>query len=169
MKLKRLTLCGVLTAVSLAIFVLEAQLPPLLPVPGVKPGLANLITLFSLLYLTPKETCLILLARILLGAVFTASPATLLYSLTGGFLCLGTELVLLHILHIKDIWAVSAVGAMIHNLAQLIVAAWVTGTASVFWYLPILLIFGILTGLFTGFCIHLYQKRFGNRIKHFLS
>ena len=48
MKTKHLTLCGVLTAVALAIFVLEAQLPHLLPVPGVKPGLANLITLFAL-------------------------------------------------------------------------------------------------------------------------
>ena len=169
MKLKRLTLCGVLTAVSLTIFVLEAQLPPLLPVPGVKLGLANLITLFALLYLSPKETCLILLARILLGTVFTASPATLLYSLTGGFFCLGAELILIKFWHIQEIWAISTVGAMVHNLGQLIAAALVTQTLSIFWYLPILLIFGILTGLFTGFCIHLYHRRFGNRMKQFLS
>lgn len=169
MKLKRLTFCSVLTAAALTIFVLEAQLPPILPIPGIKPGLSNLITLFGLLYLSPKETCLILLARILLGGLLTAAPATLLYSLTGGLFCLGAEMLLLKNCHAPLIWAISAVGAMVHNFSQLLVAALVTGTLSVFGYLPFLLISGIITGLFTGFCIHLFHKQFGKRIGRFLS
>ena len=169
MKLKRLAQCGVLTAAALTLFVLEAQLPPILPIPGIKPGLSNLITLFGLLYLSPKEAFLILLARILLGGLLTTAPSTLIYSLIGGLFCFGAELFLLKGCHVSMIWAVSATGAMVHNLGQLLIAALVTGTFSVFWYLPFLLISGIVTGLFTGFCIHLFHKRFGNRIGRFLS
>ncbi len=169
MKHTRLALCGVLTAAALTIFVLEAQLPPILPVPGIKPGLSNLITLFALLYLSTKETFLILLARILLGGLLIAAPSTLLYSLSGGLLCLVTELILFRFCYRIPIWAVSAIGAMVHNLGQLFLAALVTGTLAVLWYLPFLLISGIVTGLFTGFCIHIFHNRSGNRMRRFLS
>lgn len=169
MKTKHLTLCGVLTAVALAIFVLEAQLPHLLPVPGVKPGLSNLITLFALLYLSPGETLLILLARIVLGALLTGNPSTLLYSLAGGLGCLGTELFLLRKCIVSAIWAISAVGAMAHNLIQTFVAAWMTKTPEVFWYLPFLLITGMLAGIFTGLCIQVLHRRYGHRLKKHMS
>ena len=169
MKTKHLTLCGVLTAVALAIFVLEAQLPHLLPVPGVKPGLANLITLFALLYLSPGETFLILLARIVLGALLTGNPSTLLYSSAGGLGCLGAELLLLRKCRVSAIWAISAVGAMTHNLIQTFVAAWMTKTPEVFWYLPFLLITGMLAGIFTGLCIQVLHRRYGHRLKKHMS
>ena len=169
MKTKHLTLCGVLCTVSLTIFVLEAQLPQLVPIPGIKLGLANIVTLFALLYLNPQESVWILTARIILGALITGNPATLLYALSGGLGCLFLELVLL--LRIKGIpvWVVSIFGAMTHNLIQLLVAALMTQTPEVFWYLPFLLIAGIITGLFTGLCIFAFDKHFGKKINRFLS
>ena len=165
---KRLTLCGVLTAAALSIFVLEAQLPPLLPIPGIKLGLSNLITLFALLYLSPLETVFILLARILLGGFLIGNPSTLLYSLLGGIACLGIELLLLYPLKVPYIWAVSAVGAIVHNLMQLSLAILITKAASLLWYLPFLLIAGVLTGLFTGYAIHLFDKHAGSQMRRLL-
>lgn len=169
MKAKRLTLCGILTAAALTVFVLESQIPPLVPIPGVKPGLSNLVTLFALLYLTPKETFLILTARILLSSIFTSAPSAMLYSFVGGFLCLGCEVFLVKFCKIPFIWAVSAVGAMIHNLGQILTAAWAVHSVSVFLYLPFLCITGMICGLFCGICIHLLDRKYRNRIQTFLS
>lgn len=169
MKTKRLTLCGVLCTVALTIFVLEAQLPQLLPVPGIKLGLANIVTLFALLYLTPQESFWILTARILLGTLFAGNPSTLLYALAGGLGCLFLEQALLRHGKSIPIWSISAFGAMMHNLIQMMVAAFMTKTPEVFWYLPFLLMAGIVTGLFTGFCIYAFDKNFGKKINRFLS
>ena len=169
MQTKRLTLCGVLTAAALTIFVLEAQLPPLVPVPGIKPGLANLITLFALVFLSPQDAFLILLARILLGTALVGNPAVLIYSLTGGLACLAAEVLLLRLCGAKQLWAISAAGAMVHNIFQLLAAACITRTLSVFWYLPALLIAGLLTGLFTGLCIWYLNRRRGEQLRLSLS
>ena len=168
MKTKHLTLCGVLCTVSLTIFVLEAQLPGLVPIPGIKLGLANIITLFALLYLNPQESLWILTSRIILGAWITGNPATLLYALSGGLGCLFLEQVLIKSKRIP-VWVVSIFGAITHNLIQLLVAALMTKTPAVFWYLPFLLVAGILTGLFTGLCIFVFDKHSGKKINRFLS
>lgn len=110
---KRLAVCGILTAAALTIFVLEAQLPPLIPVPGIKPGLANIVTLFALVFLCPRDAFLILLARTLLGAFLVGNPSILLYSLSGGLVCLGAETLLVRLCGQRQIWAVSAAGAAV--------------------------------------------------------
>lgn len=168
-KTKRLALCGILTAAALTIFVIEAQIPLPIPIPGVKLGLANIITLFALIYLTPKEAAAILVSRILLGTVLAGSPAALIYSLFGGLACFAAELCMLKLFKIRRIWALSAVGAMIHNLAQLTAAALITKTASVFFYLPPLMISAVLTGCFTGLCISYLDFTLGKRIREFLA
>ena len=92
---RRLALCAMFCAAALVIFTIEAQIPNIVPVQGVKLGLANIITLFALIYLTPGETLMILVARILFGAVFAAQPMLIPYSLCGGVLCLLGEYVLI--------------------------------------------------------------------------
>lgn len=159
----RITLCGILCAAALVIFVAEAQLPPLLPVPGVKLGLANIITLFALLYLTPGETALILVSRILLGAAFCGQPSAILYSLCGGILCLIGEMLLLRLFGRRFICEISVVGAMLHNIGQLCCAALITKTAAVFSYLPVLLIAGAVCGAFCGLCILLLDRVYGKK------
>lgn len=160
---KRLVTDGILTAAALAIFVAEAQLPPIVPVPGIKLGLANIITLFALLNLSAADTFMILTARIILSAFAFSGPSVLLYSFTGGMGCLCAEFFLLKLCKEKQIWAVSAVGGIVHNIFQLAAAAAVTMTASLFLYAPAMILFGLVTGLFNGLCV-----RFANdKIKRF--
>lgn len=153
MKIKYIARCGVLTAVALTIFVVENMLPPLVAIPGIKLGLANIITLLSLIILSPKEGFLILCGRILLGAFFIGAPSTLLYSLAGGIGCFLAELLLIRIFGKNLISGISAIGGMVHNILQLLVAFLITKTPEIFYYLPFLLISGILTGLFNGLCV----------------
>ena len=168
MKTKNITLCGILITVSLIIFMVENQIPALLPIPGIKLGLSNIVILFSLLYLSPKETFLVLISRVLLSALLTSAPSTLLYSLTGGLGCLIAELILLKALSKEYIIAISPAGAIVHNIFQLIIAFFITKTPEVFFYLPILIISGIITGLFTGLCIYFLDKKAGHKIKQIL-
>ncbi len=169
MKIKRLALCGILTAVALTIFVIEAQIPLLFPIPGIKLGLSNIVTLFALIFFSPKEALLILSARIILGSFFSGNPSTLIYSFAGGLLCFLGEYFLLRISRNLHIWEISAVGGVLHNMAQLITASLVLGEMDVFWYTPYLIISGIITGLFTGSCIHFLNKKHRNDIIKLIS
>ena len=152
-KTKRLTLCALLCAAALTIFIIEAQLPVLVPIPGIKLGLANIITLFALVFLFPREAFLILIGRILLGAIFAGQPSTLIYSLSGGLICLICEAFIYKKLGSKFIVEISIIGAMLHNTVQVLCSALVMGTFSVFIYLPPLIIAAIITGAFCGFCV----------------
>ena len=152
-KTKRLTLCALLCAAALTIFIIESQLPVLVPIPGIKLGLANIITLFALVFLSPREAFLILIGRILLGAIFAGQPSTLIYSLSGGLICLICETFIYKKLGSKFIVEISIIGAMLHNTVQVLCAALVMGTFSVFIYLPPLIIAAIITGAFCGFCV----------------
>ena len=87
MKTKKLTLMSMLLALALVIFIIEAALPPLAPIPGIKLGLANIITLISLKWLGKKEAFMILILRIVLGAIFTGNIMSIIYSLSGGIMC----------------------------------------------------------------------------------
>ena len=74
---KRLTLCALLTAIALTIFVAEAQIPPVVPVPGMKLGLANIVTVYAMFALGPGDTLMILLCRIFLGSLFAGGSTFL--------------------------------------------------------------------------------------------
>ena len=149
---RRITLLALLTAIALTIFMIEAQLPVLVPIQGVKLGLANIITVYAVFVLGAGDALLILCARVFLGAVFSGQMMTLLYSMGGGLLA-WLVMVLLHKpLTRKQLWLCSPVAAVFHNMGQLLVAAGVMRTWAVMAYLPYLLLSGILTGLFTGLC-----------------
>ena len=147
---KQLSLMALLTAIALAIHVAEAQIPAPVPIPGVKLGLANIVTVYAMFSLGPGPALMILVARILLGSFFAGQIVSLLYSLAGGLLCYVVMLLLRRMLTKKQIWAASVLGAIAHNIGQILVAVIVTGTPAIVSYLPILLLSGIAAGLFTG-------------------
>ncbi len=149
---RRITLLALLTAIALTIFMIEAQLPVLVPIQGVKLGLANIITVYAVFVLGPGDALLILCARVFLGAVFSGQMMTLLYSMGGGLLAWIAMVGLRKLLTRKQIWLCSPVAAVFHNIGQLLVAAGVMKTWAVVAYLPYLLLSGIITGLFTGLC-----------------
>ena len=148
--LKRLTLCALLAAVALIIFVLESKIPNLAPIPGMKLGLANIVTVWSMFALGPVETLMILLIRIVLGSVFAGSATSFFFSFAGGTLCYLTMLLLRKILTEKQIFVAGILGAIAHNIGQMIVAVIAFRSVSVLIYLPFLLVSAVLTGALTG-------------------
>ena len=156
---KRLTRMSLLTALALIIFTIEAQIPALVPIPGVKLGLANIITVYAMFCLGPRDTLLILLCRIFLGSIFSGQMMTLLYSLSGGLLCYLVMIPMRKLVTEQQIWVCSILGALAHNIGQIIAAILIARTPGLIVYLPVLLISGILTGAFTGFCAQFVVQR----------
>ena len=149
---KRLTRMGLLTSLALIIFMIEAQIPSLVPIPGVKLGLANIITVYAMFCLGPRDTLMILLTRIFLGSIFSGQMMTFFYSLSGGLLCFVVMLFMRKIVTEKQIWVCSVLGAIAHNIGQIIAAIIIAGTLGLIVYLPVLMISGIIAGTFTGLC-----------------
>lgn len=169
MKTKKLTQMALLTAIALTIFMLEAQIPPLVPIPGVKLGLANIVTVFAVFALGPKEACAILFCRIFLGAVFAGNFSTILYSAAGGFLAIGVTIGLRKILKPDQLFAAGALSAIGHSVGQMAMAILVSGTPGLLVYLPIMIFCSVITGAFTGLCAQLMLNR-GNKLwKTFLK
>lgn len=165
MKAKRIAELSVLTAVSLIIFIVELQIPNPFPIPGIKLGLANIITVFAVYHYKAYEVAMIVTVRLLLGSVFSGNFMALIYSASGAFLCLIGMLLLKRIIDEKHIWIASVFGAVLHNTGQMIAAVIVTQTVEIVAYYPFLLVSGCLAGAFTGLCAQLIMPR----IKFFKS
>ncbi|MPQ44283.1 Gx transporter family protein [Clostridium tarantellae] len=148
--LKKLIRLSVLSAIALTIFMIELQIPPLVPIPGIKLGLANIITLIILALYGAKEASAVLFIRIFLGSMFSGQVVTFLYSLSGGILCLIVMSILIKLLGKSSIWFISIFGSISHNIGQITVAMIIFQTTSILYYLPILLISAVITGFFTG-------------------
>ena len=159
MKTKRLAELSMLTAAALIIFIVELRFPDILPVPGVKLGLANIITVYAVYRFSGKEVFLMVLTRVILGAVFSTNLSALIYSLAGALLCLAGMLLLRKIIPVKYLWLCSIIGAMLHNTGQMAVAVLVMRSAAVIAYYPVLIAAGCIAGAFTGICAQLVLKR----------
>ncbi len=158
MNTKRLTTLAMFTTLALIIFTIESAIPPLVPIPGIKLGLANIITLVVLHNFSPKDAFFVLFMRILLSSFFFGQAVSLLYSLAGGFLCFAAMVLVHRLLHGHFLYLTSMIGALFHNIGQLAIAFFITAVPGVLVYFPFLLISGLLTGLFTGLCAHFIQK-----------
>ncbi len=150
MKTKKLTALAMLTALSLIIFIIEAQLPPLVPIPGIKLGLANIVTLITIYMYGRKEAFCVLALRIGLGTVFTGHMLSLIYSISGGLLSYIVMALLFKLFDTKRLWVISILCAIAHNIGQITAAVAITHVPELIWYLPALMISAIITGAFTG-------------------
>lgn len=159
MRAKKLTVMALLSAIALTIFTLEAQIPPLVPVPGIKLGLSNIVTVFAVFALGPWEAAGILFVRIFLGAVFAGNFSTILYSAAGGLLAILATIGLRRFLREGQIWVAGCLGAVAHSLGQMGMAVVISGTPSIAMYLPVMIVCSIITGLFTGLCAGFLVKR----------
>lgn len=158
MKTKRLAELALLTAVSLIVFIIEMRLPNLSPVQGVKLGLANIFTVYAVYKFSGKEVLLMVLSRVILGAVFSSNFSALIYSISGAVMCLAGMLLLKKIIPQKYIWLCSIFGAVFHNTGQIIAAVVMMQNFSVLAYFPILMVSGCIAGAFTGFTAGFVMK-----------
>jgi heptaprenyl diphosphate synthase len=161
MKTKKLVLLALLDAIALTIFMVEAQIPALVPIPGIKIGLSNIVTVFTVFAIGPWEGAAVLFVRIFLGAVFAGNFSSILYSGAGGLCAILMTMLLRKILSKKQLWVAGCMGAVAHSIGQMAMAIFVTGTLSLAVYLPVMIACSIVTGLFTGLCAQVLIDRGG--------
>ncbi len=151
--MKKIAQGGLLVAVALVLSLVEKMFPlqAVVPIPGIKLGLANVVTLFALTLLGTRAALAILLCRVTLASIFMGSITGFLFSLFGGLLAL---LVMRLLLLREGRWfslvGVSIGGAAAHNIGQIGAAILTLGTLNVAAYLPLLLVSSIPMGWVTG-------------------
>lgn len=148
---KRLTLCAVLVSLALALSWMERFIPlqMVVPLPGVKLGLANIVSLIALCLLGFKSAYAILFIRCLMGAIFSGSVTAFIFSVTGGTLAM-LVMAAAGRLPFLSIYGVSILGAAAHNIGQIIAAMAVMRSVYIGAYLPYLLVVAVFTGFATG-------------------
>lgn len=144
--MRKTILIAMLVAISMCIFIIEAQIPLPVPFPGVKPGLSNIIILITIILLGKREASLVLFLRIILSSAITGHG--LIYSLFGGIFAFFTMCIFIKPLK-NYVWVISVLGALAHNTGQILCASLILGKA-VISYFPVLVISAIITGAFTG-------------------
>lgn len=159
MSARRLTRNALLTSVALILFTVEAQIPLPVALPGVKLGLANIVTVWAVCTIGPLDALCILLCRILLGSLFTGHLLVLLYSLSGGLLSWCALLLLRRVTTRRQLWICAVFTAVAHNAGQIAAAVFVTASPAVLAYFPFLTLSGVITGLFTGLCAQFLLDR----------
>ena len=168
MKVKKLVLMGLLTAIALTIFMIEAAIPALVPIPGVKLGLANIVTVFAVFAIGSREGFAILLCRVFLGAIFAGNFSTILYSGAGGLCAIAITVISRRFLTGRQLWVAGTLGSLAHCVGQMAAAIAISGTPGLILYLPIMLAIGTVTGSFTGLCAQLLLNRGEKLWKTFL-
>ena len=127
----------------------ESLIPPIIPVPGIKIGLPNLIIVFVLYKLGTKYAFIVSVLRVFLVSLLFGSVLTLAYSMAGAVLSL-LLMALFKKLSIFSETGVSIIGGVSHNAAQIIVACIIMETAQIVYYLPALIVSGVITGAVIG-------------------
>lgn len=161
---KRVSLYGLLLALSMVLSYVEAILPVNIGIPGVKLGLPNLVTVTGLYTLGVVPTMLISFLRILLVAATFGNAMTLCYSLSGFLLSLAVMLLLRRLGGFSSV-TVSICGGVMHNIGQLLSAVFLLHSAVLFYYFPVLFAAGMAAGAVIGLLAGLVQQR----IRHFLT
>ncbi|MBE6974386.1 MAG: Gx transporter family protein [Ruminococcaceae bacterium] len=164
-----MVLLALFTAIALTIFLVEAQIPAPVPIAGVKLGLANIVTVFLVFAIGPREGAAVLACRIFLGAVFAGNFSSVFYSAAGGLLSILTTVLLRRILTHKQLWVCGALAAVAHSVGQMAMAIILSGTPALALYLPIMVAISIVTGIFTGLCAQLLLNRGERFWKTFLK
>lgn len=151
MKTKKLTLSAILIALALVLSYIERFIPleMLFPLPGVKLGLANTVTLFSLFMLDIPCTICILIVRCVMGAVFSGSITGLAFSLAGGLLSMAVMIPASRAPHLS-VFGVSVLGASAHSCGQILIAMLLMGSVQVAAYLPYLIVISVFCGIATA-------------------
>lgn len=144
-----MTTLAMLVATAMILSFVESQIPPIVPIPGVKLGLANIATLFALYKLGIPDAFTVSVIRVSLSALLFGSVSSFAYAISGAILSLGVMIALKH-LKIFATFTVSIAGAVAHNIAQIGVAMLILQTEVVIYYLPALFISGIATGAVIG-------------------
>lgn len=150
-KIKHMVILAMMTAIAIILHYIESMFPLPVPVPGIKLGLSNVVSLITLFLFGPVSAIMVLVLRILMTSFLYAGLSSAIFSLSGGILSL-LMMILIWKLRNKGFTIVGAsvAGGIFHNIGQILAASLVLGTFTVFSYLPVLIISGMITGVATG-------------------
>lgn len=155
---KKIAYLGTFLVLSLVFSYVESQIPLFVSTPGVKLGIANTVTVIILYMLGFKEAITIGILRVIISGILFSNLFSIVYGLAGCILSILT-MFLLKITNRFSMCGVSFGGAVMHNIGQLIVAVCVMGQLSVFYYAPVLIVFGGIFGVLTGMLCTIIYKR----------
>lgn len=159
MKTKRITELGMLLAASLVLSYLETLLPILVAVPGVKLGLANIITILILYRTNTRNAFVFMIARVILAGVLFSGISGMIYSIVGGTCCV-VVMSILKRCSIFSLLGVSMAGAIAHNIGQVMVAMIIMENTYLLYYALVLFVSGTISGLLVGYVATLVTKRY---------
>ncbi|MBE5781972.1 MAG: Gx transporter family protein [Clostridiales bacterium] len=154
MKTKRLVLCGLLTALMLVLGYVESLIPIPSAVPGIKLGLANSVLLYALYMLNLPTAWLLMVLKVVLSALLFGGVNTMLFSLAGGVVSMLGMCLLKKMQGISPV-VISAVGGMLHNVGQVLMAMLLLHTTGLLGYMAVLMAVGLITGIVTGIAANL--------------
>ncbi|MDD4111437.1 MAG: Gx transporter family protein [Herbinix sp.] len=160
MKSKKIALYGLFIALAFIFSYIESLFPIPFPVPGIKLGLANLVIIIAIYGIGVKEAFVLSMVRILLVGFTFRDPSTLIFSFAGGVLSWLT-MVIFKKLKLFSMVGVSIIGGIAHNVGQIIVAIIYVSNTSLIYYLPFLMIAGVVSGTLIGILGALILQRLG--------
>lgn len=158
MKTKKITVMALTVALAMILSFVESQIPAFVAIPGVKMGLANIAVVFALYKLGWKEAILISLIRVFLVSLLFGTGASLFYSMAGAVLSLLGMIGLKATRQFSSV-AVSVAGGVLHNVGQIGMACLLLETDVLRYYLPFLVLSGILAGVVIGVIAAVMVKR----------
>ena len=163
MKIKKIAVYGLLIALAFIFSYIESLIPIPFAVPGMKLGLANLVVITALYAMGTKEAFVLSIIRILLVGLTFRDPSTIAFSLAGGFLS-WLLMVIFKKTKLFGMMGISIIGGVSHNVGQILVAMVYVDNARLIFYLPFLLVSGVVTGAMIGILGAMIVKRLKNII-----
>lgn len=156
MKKSRVAFLGLFTAFAMILSFVESQIPTFVAIPGIKLGLPNIAIIIILYRFGWKEASIISLLRVVLTSLLFGTVLSMLYSIVGAVLSLVAMILLKKFLSTVTI---SVIGGVCHNIGQILVAILVTETQQLLYYLPVLIISGVIAGIVVGIIAALSVKK----------
>lgn len=160
---RRVILLALFVAIASVLHVIESLIPVPIPVPGIKLGLANIVSLAVIVMFDWQSAIYVVLVRICIASLFggTFLGVTFLLSLGGAFA--STVIMAYASFRLQppfSLIGVSIMGAVTHNIVQLIIAGLIVSSMGLLWYIPYLVLFAVPMGLITGITLYYFLKKF---------
>lgn len=157
MKKSSVAFLGLFTAFAMILSFIERQIPTFVAIPGVKLGLPNIAIIVILYKFGKKEAFIISMLRVLLTTLlFTTNGITMLYGIVGALL---SFIVMVLLKNVLSLVTVSILGGVVHNIGQIVVAYFVLQTSQLMYWLPVLIISGVISGAIIGLIAALTYKK----------
>jgi heptaprenyl diphosphate synthase len=160
---KRLTALAITISFAMILSYLESRIPAFVAIPGIKVGLANIAVIFTLYKFGIKEAAAVSAVRVLLVSMLFGSPVSLIYSITGAVLSLSVMVLLKKLTPLSEI-TVSVAGGVTHNVGQILTAMLMLDTLELGYYLIVLTVSGIVSGIVVGICGSLMIKKIPEKL-----